>query len=246
MEQPMLGKRIAELRRERGLTQEELVEKCKLNVRTLQRIEAGDVTPRSYTIKVIFSALGAEEQVFSDSAGALMNEHAGLSKWLEQAYRYVIDLFNLRTNTMKKISILSVMLVSLTALFSVVISDSNAQDAAALKKKIDDVNKNYARWFNNGQIDSLMTLYREDACLVGKGCGKAFIKNQYASMVGSFSFQQIVATDVTASESVATESGYAMLKLASGEVVRSEYLVEWRLTDGQWLAYKESSNVVRN
>ncbi|MGM0473729.1 MAG: helix-turn-helix domain-containing protein [Bacteroidota bacterium] len=39
MAQPELGKRIAELRKARGLTQEELVEKCNLSVRTLQRIE---------------------------------------------------------------------------------------------------------------------------------------------------------------------------------------------------------------
>jgi transcriptional regulator with XRE-family HTH domain len=45
MLQPKLGKKIAALRKSNGLTQEELVEKCKLNVRTLQRIEAGEVIP---------------------------------------------------------------------------------------------------------------------------------------------------------------------------------------------------------
>ncbi|HEY3371256.1 MAG TPA: helix-turn-helix transcriptional regulator [Prolixibacteraceae bacterium] len=44
MKQPDLGKKIAELRKAKSLTQEELVEKCNLNVRTLQRIEAGVVT----------------------------------------------------------------------------------------------------------------------------------------------------------------------------------------------------------
>lgn len=38
MKQPELGKRISELRKEKGLTQEELVEKCNINVRTIQRI----------------------------------------------------------------------------------------------------------------------------------------------------------------------------------------------------------------
>jgi transcriptional regulator with XRE-family HTH domain len=47
MKQPDLGKRIAELRKAKGLTQEELVQKCHLSVRTLQRIESGEVTPRS-------------------------------------------------------------------------------------------------------------------------------------------------------------------------------------------------------
>ncbi|MCS5489833.1 helix-turn-helix domain-containing protein [Algoriphagus limi] len=47
MKQPELGKKISELRKAKGMTQEELVEKCNLNVRTIQRIEAGEVTPRS-------------------------------------------------------------------------------------------------------------------------------------------------------------------------------------------------------
>ena len=57
MKQPQLGKKISELRKAKGLTQEELVEKCNLNVRTIQRIEAGEVTPRSYTVKALFDAL---------------------------------------------------------------------------------------------------------------------------------------------------------------------------------------------
>jgi transcriptional regulator with XRE-family HTH domain/ketosteroid isomerase-like protein len=242
MQQPMLGKRIADLRKERGLTQEELVEKCNLNVRTLQRIEAGEVTPRNYTIKIIFSALNAESQVFVDSTKMPAGGSADRPKRLEQVYRYVIDVFNLKTNTMKKISILSMMLIALTIILSTVISDSKAQ-SAAVKKTIDDVNKNYVRWFNSGQIDSLMTLYRDDACLIGKGCGKTFIRNSYASMVGKFTFQELVATDVTVSESVAVESGYALLKFASGELARGEYLIEWRLTNGKWLVHKESDSV---
>jgi transcriptional regulator with XRE-family HTH domain len=57
MKQPELGRKISELRKAKGLTQEELVEKCNISVRTLQRIETGEVTPRSYTIKTILAAL---------------------------------------------------------------------------------------------------------------------------------------------------------------------------------------------
>ncbi len=59
MKQPQLGDYIAGLRKERGLTQEELVEMCNINVRTIQRIEAGEVIPRNYTIKNILEALGS-------------------------------------------------------------------------------------------------------------------------------------------------------------------------------------------
>ncbi|MFT5738276.1 MAG: transcriptional regulator with XRE-family HTH domain, partial [Maribacter sp.] len=60
MQQPELGNKITELRKQKGLTQEELVERCNINVRTLQRIESGEVSPRSYTIKTILSALDHE------------------------------------------------------------------------------------------------------------------------------------------------------------------------------------------
>jgi transcriptional regulator with XRE-family HTH domain len=57
MKQPDLGRKISELRKAKGFTQDELVEKCNISVRTLQRIETGEVTPRSYTIKTILAAL---------------------------------------------------------------------------------------------------------------------------------------------------------------------------------------------
>ena len=65
MKQPLLGKKITELRKQRGLTQEELVERCNVTVRTIQRIESGETTPRIYTIKTILNALGLDyEKVF--------------------------------------------------------------------------------------------------------------------------------------------------------------------------------------
>ena len=65
MEQPQLGLKISELRKQKGLTQEELVEQCNINVRTLQRIESGEVSPRSYTIKTILSALDYDYELLS-------------------------------------------------------------------------------------------------------------------------------------------------------------------------------------
>jgi transcriptional regulator with XRE-family HTH domain len=60
MKQPQLGQKILELRKQKGFTQEELVAQCNINVRTIQRIEAGEVTPRSYTVKIILEALGED------------------------------------------------------------------------------------------------------------------------------------------------------------------------------------------
>ncbi len=69
MKQPELGQKISELRKSKGLTQEELVEQCNISVRTIQRIEAGEVTPRSYTIKTILSALDYDlEQIQTEDS----------------------------------------------------------------------------------------------------------------------------------------------------------------------------------
>ena len=53
MNQPELGKKIAELRKQKGFTQEELAFKTNLNVRSIQRIESGEVTPRLFTLKIL-------------------------------------------------------------------------------------------------------------------------------------------------------------------------------------------------
>lgn len=74
MEQPDLGIKITELRNEKGLTQEELVAKCNISVRTIQRIESGEVTPRSYTVKTILAALDADYQAIKGSSGNLSEE----------------------------------------------------------------------------------------------------------------------------------------------------------------------------
>lgn len=64
MQQPELGRRLTALRKERNLTQEELVEKSHVSVRTIQRIEAGEVLPRLSTVKILLEALGERYESF--------------------------------------------------------------------------------------------------------------------------------------------------------------------------------------
>jgi transcriptional regulator with XRE-family HTH domain len=132
MNQPELGKKIAELRKAKGLTQEELVSKCNITVRTLQRIESGVVTPRSYTIKILFTALDYSNYNFSESD----SEKRGLAFFqgkTVQLYKYLIDLFNLKTNTMKKISILSTTAIFLNVCLFFLCSESKAQKTKEFK-----------------------------------------------------------------------------------------------------------------
>ncbi|MDX9865134.1 MAG: helix-turn-helix domain-containing protein [Anaerolineaceae bacterium] len=49
MNQPDLGYKVAEVRQQKGFTQEQLAEYCEVSTRTIQRIESGEVEPRPFT-----------------------------------------------------------------------------------------------------------------------------------------------------------------------------------------------------
>ena len=74
MQQPELEKTLIALRRQKNLTQEELVEKSHVSVRTIQRIEAGEVLPRMSTIKILLEALGETYESFSTKFTQVMND----------------------------------------------------------------------------------------------------------------------------------------------------------------------------
>ena len=57
MSKGMLSEKIESLRKRKGLTQEILADKSSINLRTLQRIEAGDTEPRGNTLRLIALAL---------------------------------------------------------------------------------------------------------------------------------------------------------------------------------------------
>ena len=136
MNQPELGKKIADLRKSKGFTQEELVEKCNLNVRTLQRIESGEVTPRIYTLKMIFAALDYN----STDLFEIRNSGFSIPIWLEQYYRYVLDLFNLKTNKMKKITILSIIFSAIVFGLFLISRKSQAQEKIKSDFQVTDDN----------------------------------------------------------------------------------------------------------
>lgn len=52
-----LGDKILEIRKRKSLTQEELSDLAKINLRTLQRIEKGETVPRGNTLKMLCSVL---------------------------------------------------------------------------------------------------------------------------------------------------------------------------------------------
>jgi uncharacterized Tic20 family protein len=57
MNQPDLGLKVSDLRQQKGLTQEQLAERCEVSPRTIQRIESGEVDPRAYTLQCLGEVL---------------------------------------------------------------------------------------------------------------------------------------------------------------------------------------------
>ncbi|MCB2178816.1 helix-turn-helix domain-containing protein [bacterium] len=74
MKQPDLGLRVSELRQQKGFTQEKLAELCEVSTRTIQRIEAGEVDPRSFTINRLNEVLD-----FDFGTGELEDENIWLA-----------------------------------------------------------------------------------------------------------------------------------------------------------------------
>lgn len=64
MKQPEVGNKISEIRNQKGITQKELSESCNIDIRTIQRIESGEVIPRMSTLKLIVNALSCDVSTF--------------------------------------------------------------------------------------------------------------------------------------------------------------------------------------
>ncbi len=236
MKQPELGRKIAELRKAKGLTQEELVEKCNISVRTLQRIESGEVSPRSYTTRIIFAALDFKTSDTSEISGSRFLK-AGFTvlKWLEQFYKYFTGLFNLKTNKMKKITILSIMFSAILFGLFALCTESKAQKAEKVIKVIKEAETSINKWINNGQIDSVLTLYRDDACVLPSSCGK---KEMYAGLKplvdNGYKVKEFSFLEISVGDSIAVEK-YSSIYQYQGMEIKQKGMKEWRLTKGRWL-----------
>gem|GEM_PF-1046278 len=133
------------------VTQNELAAQCHVSLRTIQRIELAEVTPRSFTIKTIFSVLGYE--FYTSNASNVNEKTSSSTHWIQ-------DLFNLKKNTMKKLSVLSIVFIC-TALF-LTRSNCHAQSING--------------WFKAGnQTKSYETGLNSSESKTGKKC--AYIKS---------------------------------------------------------------------
>ncbi|MCJ7581889.1 MAG: helix-turn-helix domain-containing protein [Candidatus Aminicenantes bacterium] len=93
MNQTALGELVLKKRREKALTQEELAALCKLDTRTIQRIEKGEVKPYFSTLKILsreldydfISAMNKKPWQFSEGETGLYREKFKKRKFIRIA-----------------------------------------------------------------------------------------------------------------------------------------------------------------
>jgi len=237
MNQPQLGRKIAELRKAKGYTQEELVEQCNLSVRTLQRIESGEVSPRSYTQRIIFIALEYDIHASNESVSMKIDKAVSVSgKWLAHLFRGVMDLFNLKTDTMKKLSILTLSFILIGLGINSSFSKSNAQSLDDVKQIIEENNANYIRWFNKGDIDSLLSLYRADACILPWASGEESVRAFFQADVNKgYVFKELRIESLSVCDTIAVEKCHFIIHHKEAGELRGMLMSEWRYSDKKWL-----------
>jgi DNA-binding XRE family transcriptional regulator len=240
MTQPELGKKIAELRKAKGFTQEELVEKCNLSVRTLQRIESGEVAPRNYTIRLIFTALDFD--IHENPGKGFSETKFSISDRLNQFYGFVFEMFNFKTHPMKKITILAVTLGLVFAGVFILSSESKAQKAEKAIKAIEEATNKGNQWMKEGKIDSVLTLYRDDVTVFPNISGKAEVRLMLQDALdGGFKLKEFRTISISVADSIAVQKYYDVFEFQGAEY-HQKGMTEWRLTEGKWLTVNDIMN----
>lgn len=142
MEKLDFGKKLIDFRKAKGLTQEEVAERCGITVRTIQRIESGLVEPRTFTIKIISETLGFDFFETFNTVYEVNKESQNLTLESHKVLWHLKDLFNLKTNPMKKITIISSSLLLIAFLgISLLNAEAQSRDVKKQKSLIVHLNK---------------------------------------------------------------------------------------------------------
>jgi len=167
MEKLDFGQKLIEVRKAKGLTQQDVAERSQVTIRTIQRIESGIVTPRASTIKIISESLGFDFFEPSNTGYDVIKENHNSKLKYHNLLWYLTDLFNLKTQAMKKISILSTTAFLIVYLFVSVINVQAQTDESINQSLIIQLNEDEsvkrveAAFTNNLTLDSLVQIKSE-------------------------------------------------------------------------------------
>lgn len=181
-----IGKKLIEERSRKGLTQEELAKACNLNVRTIQRIESGSVKPRFNTIRLLAGHLDVDFHKFNYNGSS------------QTVFWHVKDLFNLKAQKVKKLSILGLMAIAIlfgTFKIANAISKSPAEATGMIITRFgDDVfsgdvkHKAFINFFQLDENNRMQLVdklrFREDILIPARGIdfSKPVVVNYYVEV----------------------------------------------------------------
>ena len=250
--QPELGKIIADLRKSKGWTQEELVEKCNLSVRTIQRIESGEVTPRSYTTRLLLAALEYDLHVLEESTPSGVKSSVNFRQWLSTlplpSSKCLKSFIQKNLNLMKKVILLSLALCAVAFGMYQLLSKSDARKMAEARASIVQSDQNYVKWFNSRQIDSCLTIYADDACLFGilapNICGKLnILQNIQNEMNTGYIIMEQKMDKFRMEGSMAVGTGTWIVKMPDGSLVNGKFITEWKKVGKKWLIVTDAGSI---
>ena len=190
MKQPQLGKKISELRLTKGLTQTELAEQCNISLRTIQRIEAADVTPRSFTLKLLFKNL----------------DYDGYNLANDDLLKKAKSLFDFKKDSIGKVSILIVILSLSVYGFVKLYANNKTPSTSEVSEIIKNSQANIKRWINNKQVDSVLTQFSDNACILNSICGKVQIRQMIHNNIDKdYKILDYNTIAISVSDSIAVE-----------------------------------------
>jgi len=224
MNQPNLGKKITELRKSQGLTQKELVDKCNLNIRTLQRIESGEVTPRGYTLKLVLTTLNYQGEDLSLKKSTLYY-------WIEKTFPF--------NNKVAKI-LFSLLIISSIASAFYFYSNDKRSSNIGVENKIESSRKEITNWVNEGNIDAIISKFSNDACIsTNTICGKKRIKEALKkNMLHGYKIIKHDIISIQSKNDIAFEKYIATYKY-KGTIHEQNGITEWHFSDGEWIISNE-------
>jgi transcriptional regulator with XRE-family HTH domain len=217
MKQPQLGQKISELRLTKGLTQTELAEKCSLSLRTIQRIESTEVTPRSYTLKLIFKTLDFD----------------GFSTANKSSSRNSKVFFNLNKDLTRRILLLLITSIASIFIFNL-ISNSKIKSTTEVKEIIQKNQSDIKRWMNSKQVDSVLTMYSDDACILYSICGKIQIREMINDVINNdYELIDYSSLSINVSDTIAVEK-YKNTYRYKGKINNQIGIIEWHFKNKKW------------
>ena len=230
MIQPELGIKIVELRQAKGLTQTELASSCNLSLRTIQRIEASEVTPRAYTIKQIFEALG--ESDYFDSKEKDHSKPPFYQNWFSNDYSPILT-----SNKMRIIVAFTILFSSIGVAFYGISQYLQTKNSYSEKTGTNEIDFNIISLFNSGDIDAIGDVYMGNATMMplnhevlhGRDEIKAYYQVVYES---DFRLVSEKINSIQISDSLAIETG--KWTGYNGQPFEGFYMAQWKKIQGKW------------